>query len=416
MTGLLGKKLSHSFSPVIHRAFGNEDYRLFETDDPVGFLSSEPFSAINVTIPYKEAVIPHLDRLDEIAERTQSVNLIVRENNSLIGYNTDYDGLSQLLKHEGISLDGKKVLILGNGGAAKTAFLLAKDQKAAFVTKMVRRIKENDEVLFSQIDKVKEYDIIINTTSVGMFPNNQETLPFHLKDLPNAEAYIDLIYNPLNTGLMLEAKTLSIKASNGLYMLVAQAKRSHELANKVILPEPLTESIYVDLRRKSINLVLVGLPLSGKTMYMHLLAEKEHKTEADTDQMIEAASLMPITEIFRIHGEPYFRELEASTVENIYRLGNQIISTGGGMIENPNIMEKLKQNGVIIFLDKDPQMIMQNQIHNRPLIQSPEDVLKLYNRRKPLYEKYADITVKMGRPVSVIIAEIEAKLHEYLSH
>jgi shikimate dehydrogenase len=416
MDGLLGKKLGHSFSPAVHKAFGNTAYRLFETDDPVGFLSSQPFRALNVTTPYKETVLPVLEKLDDIALRTQSVNLILRENERLVGYNTDYYGLAALLRREGVSLSGKKVLILGNGGAAKTVFVLAKDQGACAITKMVRRIKENEEILFSEIDKVADYDIIINTTSAGMFPDNESKPPLPLDRFHKVRLLVDLIYNPLCTALMAQAKALGIPACNGLYMLIAQAKKSHELAGGNPVSDSFMEKIYRSLRKKALNIVFVGLPLSGKTLYMRKMAEMYHKTPVDTDQMIESESQTPISEIFRDHGEPFFRTLESAVIDRIYQLGNQIISTGGGMIENPEIMAKLKQNGVILFLDKDPQKIMQHDIHNRPLIQSPTDVLKLDARRRPLYEKYSDIVINVDKPKGEVVEEIEAKLNEYLSH
>lgn len=416
MDGLLGKKLGHSFSPAVHKAFGNTQYRLFETDDPVGFLSSQPFHGLNVTTPYKETVLPVLGKLDDIALRTQSVNLILRENDLLVGYNTDYYGLSALLRREGVSLQAKKILILGNGGAAKTVFVLAKDSMAAQVTKMVRRIKENDEILFTQIDKVADYDIIINTTSAGMFPDNENTPPVALERFEKLTFLVDLVYNPLCTTLMSQAKALGIPACNGLYMLVAQAKMSHELSGGTKITDSFMEKIYLSLRKKAMNIVFVGLPLSGKTLYMRQMAEMYHKTPVDTDQIIESESQSPISEIFRNHGEPFFRALEVEVINRIYQLGNQIISTGGGMIENPDIMAKLKQNGVIVFLDKDPQKIMDHDIHNRPLIQSPADVLKLDARRRPLYEKYADIIIKVDKPKRENMEEIEAKLNEYLSH
>jgi len=416
MDGLLGRKLGHSFSPTVHLGFGNHNYRLFETEDPLTFLKTESFRAINVTLPYKERVIPALDSLDDIAKATGSVNLILRQNDHLVGYNTDYYGLEMLLSHHRVSLQGKKVLILGNGGAAKTVFLLAKASGCLMATKMARHPHDIDEILFSEIDKVADYDIIINTTPAGMFPNNEEMPPIALEKMQHVTALVDLIYNPLQTTLMTQAIALGIASYNGLYMLVAQARKSHELSFETRLPESLVNKVYSNLKKRACNLVLIGLPLSGKTMYSRRLAEKYQKTPVDTDAMIEATSQMPISEIFRTNGEPYFRALETSTIEQIYRLGNQVISTGGGMIENPSIMARLKQNGILIFLDKDPQKIMQLKILNRPLIQTPEDILRLSEKRRPLYEKYADIAVKIEKPIEDIVAEIEVKINEYLHY
>jgi len=416
MDGLLGKKLGHSFSPAVHKAFGNPKYRLFETDDLEFFLKNEPFRAINVTLPYKEKVIPFLASLDDTARKTGSVNLILRKETGLIGYNTDYFGLSSLLERNHLSLTGKKILILGNGGAAKTIAALAEDRGCAVWTKMVRNPKENGEIRFSETDKVADYDILLNATPAGMFPDNEGMPPLRPEPFTRLEAVVDLIYNPLATRFLQAFHEGGIRTINGLFMLVAQARKSHELSLGSHLADALVETVAMNLEKRALNLVLVGLPLSGKTLYASRLADLYHKTPADTDAMIEKESRMPIHEIFRANGEPFFRHLEIQAIEAIYRLGNQVISTGGGMIENPDIMAKLKQNGVVIFLDKDPKEIMKLKIENRPLIQTPEDVQRLDEKRRPLYQKYADIRIDADRSIEENLEEIEARLHEYLHH
>jgi shikimate dehydrogenase len=408
--------LSHSFSPAVHKALGDEQYRLIETDDPKAFIQNESFSAVNVTNPYKEQLIPFLSELDPIGQMTKSVNLILRREDKLWGYNTDYYGLEALCRKEGLDLSGKNIVILGNGGASKTVAVLAKNHNAARVVKLVRHKKEKDEFLFSEIDKVLQCDIIINTTPVGMFPDNDVVPLVPLEKFPHLSAVIDLIYNPLRTNLLLSAKQLNIPAYDGLYMLVAQAQRSQELSKNEKIPDELVEKIYFDLRKKASNIVLTGLPLSGKSLYTRLLSERYHKTAVDTDLMIEAECQMPISEIFRVNKEPFFRAREVEVIDRIYRLGNQVVSTGGGMIENPDIMQKLRQNGLVIFLDKDPEKIKTLHIENRPLIQSPEDISKLDARRRPLYTKYADIIIKIEKSKTDTLKEIEEKIDEYLSH
>ena len=416
MDGLLGKKLVHSFSPMIHKAFGNHDYKLIETTNLNAFFASQAFSAINVTIPYKEKVIPYLTSLDEIAKRTQAVNMIIRKDSALLGMNTDYYGLEAMLEHYHLSLTNKKVLIIGNGGAARTAWILATDEGCRSATKIARRHRDSSDLLFSDIDKVLDCEIIINATPVGMFPNNANCLPFTLAKFIHLEAVIDLIYNPLATSLLINAHVLHIPIYNGLYMLVAQARKSHELTSGNQLPDSLVDQTFRQFQKQACNLVLIGLPLAGKSFLARQLATKYHKTLVDTDSRIEMASEMPISQIFQSHGEPYFRALEIEAIEHIYRLGNQTIATGGGMIENPDIMNKLKQNGVIIFLDKNPEEIMNLHIVNRPLIQSPDAIIKLASIRRPLYLKYADIIINPNQPLSAIFEEIEAKLNEYFNN
>jgi shikimate dehydrogenase len=416
MNGLLGKKLGHSFSPAVHRAFGNPDYRLFETNRVESFLRNETFRAINVTVPYKEKVIPFLDSLDEIAKRTGSVNLILRTEAGLKGYNTDYFGFSALLDRNRISLKGKKVVILGNGGAAKTVAAVAEDRGCSSWTKLVRKKRSPGELLFSDAERVSDGDVLINATPVGMFPDNDGMPPVPPEIFPHLSQVIDLIYNPLETRFLQAFRLQGIPTVNGLFMLVAQARKSHELSFGTRLTDDAVGKIAVDLEERVMNLVLIGLPLSGKTLLASLLADRFHKIPVDTDAMIEKESQMPIHEIFRMNGEPFFRNLEIDAIEKIYRLGNQVISTGGGMIENPDIMSKLKQNGLILFLDKDPREIMKLRIDNRPLIQSPEDILRLDEKRRPLYLKYADLHIDANRSPEENLEEIEVKIHEYLHH
>lgn len=416
MDGLLGKKLGHSFSPAVHKAFGNLKYRLFETDDLEGFLRKQKFHAINVTVPYKEKVLPFLTAMDPIARRTGSVNLMIQTPEGFVGHNTDYYGFSALLDRNGISLNGKKIVILGNGGAARTVAAVAEDRGCALWTKMVRKRKAEGEILFSENDAVADYDILVNATPVGMFPDNESVLPIQPEWFHRLSYAIDLIYNPLETRLLQAFRTQGVPTVNGLFMLVAQARKSHEKSFETTLSDDVVEKIVNDLEFRSLNLVFVGLPLSGKTMYAAQLADRLHKIPVDTDAMIERECRMPIHEIFRMNGEPFFRNLEAEAIEKVYRLGNQVISTGGGMIENPDIMSKLKQNGLILFLDKDPREIMKLRIENRPLIQTPEDVRKLDERRRPFYLKYADIRIDANRSIEENLPEIEVKIHEYLHH
>lgn len=416
MDGLLGKKLGHSFSPAVHRAFGNSDYRLFETARLESFLRNEPFRAVNVTVPYKEKVIPFLNSLDEVAQRTGSVNLILRRETGLMGYNTDYFGFSALLDRYGISLNGKKVAILGNGGAAKTIAAAAEDRGCSSWIKIVRKKRGPGEILFSEAQRAADCEVMINATPVGMFPDNDGIPPIQPEIFRNLTHAIDLIYNPLETRFLQAFRLQGVRTVNGLFMLVAQARKSHELSFDTHLDDKVVDQIALDLEKRVMNLVLVGLPLSGKTRYASQLAERFHKIPVDTDAMIEQESQMPIHEIFRMNGEPFFRNLEIGSIEKVYRLGNQVISTGGGMIENPEIMSKLKQNGLIIFLDKDPREIMKLRIDNRPLIQSPEDVLRLDERRRPLYTKYADIRIDANRSLEENLKEIEVKIHEHLHH
>lgn len=412
--GLLGRNLSHSFSPAVHQAMGVPRYRLFETRDVGFFLKNERFFAVNVTAPYKETVIPFLAKLDETARRTQSVNLIVREEKGLVGYNTDLYGFESSLRHHGVSLSGKKILVLGNGGVSRTVRAAAEDAGAASVLILARNPRGKGEIPFSESWKSADSEIVVNATPVGMFPENEGVLPLDPGIFSRAEFFFDLIYNPLETRMMSEFRHRGIPAVNGLFMLVAQAGRSQEIALGKNLPEDLVLRIAKNLRDRSLNLVLVGLPLSGKSVCARFLAESFRKTPVDTDAWIESECQMSISDVFRFHGEPRFRQKEVEIVDRIYRLGNQVIATGGGMIENPEIMAKLKQNGYVVFLDRNPEEIMKLDIEGRPLLRNPEDILRLAERRRSLYLRYADLVIGADGPIEGTIAEMEGRIHEHL--
>ena len=249
MFGLLGKTLNYSLSPVIHASLGDSNYQLWESNDLEQFMKSCHFEGMNVTIPYKEAIIPYLDGIDGIAKTIGCVNTVVKRDGQLIGYNTDYYGLFKLLQYHKIELKNKTVLIVGNGGAAKTATLLAHNLGAKIVTKICRKPRMDDEIFLTEITQVIDYEIIINTTPVGTYPHNDDSFLFSLLEFKKLEAVIDLVYNPLKTKLLIEAESLNIKTANGLYMLVMQAKAARELfTNDTNIDHQLAKKIYFDLR------------------------------------------------------------------------------------------------------------------------------------------------------------------------
>ncbi|HOW37338.1 MAG TPA: shikimate kinase [Bacillota bacterium] len=413
--GLLGKKLSHSFSPAVHRALGNPRYRLFETDNLDVFLKKTAFSALNVTIPYKEEILRFLDQKDDSVLRANAANLIVRTASGLIGYNTDYAGMSMMFQRDGVSLQGKSVFIFGNGGAAKTVAALAKNSGCAHLSIAARHPKDG-ELPMDGLSGPLGHEILINATPVGMFPENSGILPIDPAIFPQAVRYYDLIYNPLNTRSMQAFRSRGVMVQNGLFLLVAQAALSQEIVTGIKVSEETLFRVYQKTAFRAANVVLIGLPLSGKSSLAPALASRLEKIPVDTDSMIESELRMPITEIFRIHGEPWFRESEAEVVDRLYRSGNQVIATGGGMIENDRIMEKLHQNGFVVFLDKNPVEIAKLRAENRPLIPSPEAVLNLAERRRSLYLRHADWIIDPDRPEEEVITEIEAKLYEHFSH
>lgn len=415
MYGLIGEKLDHSFSIEIHNLFGNNDYKLYETNNLEAFLKSHKLQGANVTIPYKTEIIPFLDSIDNIAKKTMSVNTVINKSGKLIGYNTDYYGLNETIKYKHIKIKNKDILIFGNGSVSKTVIQLMQDLGAKNIVRLCRSKKSNIDYLFSDINHFLSYNIIINTTPVGMYPNNMDDTLVDLSKFNNVEYLIDLVYNPLRTKLIIEAEKLNIKATNGLYMLVMQAKKANELFFNKKNSMSAAINIYKKILNSQLNYVFVGLPLSGKSKYAKLFSDTSKKTIKDTDQLIEDKTGTTIPSIFVNKGEKVFRTYETSIVSELYQQHSLVISTGGGLIENTNSIELLKQNGVIIFLDKNPRLIAKKKIYGRPLLKDTNDILVLSKRRLPLYNALSDIKITINKDTNTHIKEIKEEIDEYIS-
>lgn len=416
MFGLIGKNITHSFSKEIHNLFGNNNYELFDIDKIDDFIKTNNLKGFNITMPYKTEIIPYLNLMDEIAKATNSVNTVIKENNQYFGYNTDYYGFIELLNYNRINIENKNVIILGNGGVAKTVCYALKTLKAKTIVKLGRNLKEDSEDLYGNYQKYSNFDMIINTTPVGMYPHNDEALLINLEKFDSLEVVIDLIYNPLRTSLLIKAEELNIKAINGLYMLIMQAKKAHELFLSCELPVNLANKVYRKLSKKLYNLVFIGLPLSGKSKYTKIMSEKMHKKAYDTDNLIENQIGMSIPQYFETHSEREFREVESRIVEDIYKLNNSIISTGGGLIKVKKNIDLLKQNGIIIFLDKNPESIAKKVIRGRPLIKKSSDILQLAKERMPIYKNSCDISIAINKDTVYHINEIKEKINEYINN
>lgn len=380
--GLLGGQLSHSYSPEIHAAFGDYEYRLFEMpeEDVAFFLSSNRFTAINVTIPYKKTVMPYLQEISEEAKKIGSVNTITRIPGGLRGDNTDYYGFSYMLDKAGISVTGKKCLILGSGGACMTAWAVVQDRGGIPV--VISRTGENNyENLFLHEDA----GVIINTTPVGMYPRNGES-PLDLTLFPHLTGVADMIYNPCRTALIQQAQQMGIPAVSGLSMLVAQAKRAAELFFGHPFPDSLIEEAEKKVRAQKENIILIGMPGCGKSVAGRALAELLGFSFADTDEEIERIDGRHPAEIIRQDGEQAFRAIEHTAAENLGRGSGCVIATGGGIVTREENYAPLHQNGTIVFLTRPLEELATG---NRPLTAS-HGVQALYEKRLPLYESWAD--------------------------
>lgn len=404
MYGLLGEHLPHSFSPQIHLALGNHDYNLFEVapENLEAFMKERKFNGINVTIPYKKAVIPYLDVVSPEAQKIGAVNTVTVRDGKLYGDNTDYFGFVYMLEKSGISVKGKKAVVLGGGGASATVQAVLRDFGAKEVIVVDLDTENNYKNLYLHYDG----EIIVNTTPVGMYPNNLKSL-VNLDDFKNLSGVLDVVYNPLKTKLILDAEERNIPCSAGLSMLVAQAKKAHEIFFDTKIETTVCEKIENILKKQMCNIVLIGMAGCGKSTIGKVLAEKLNKELVDTDQMIENVENMPIPEIIEKFGEVHFRNCENAAVNIAGKEKSQIIATGGGVITRPENYNSLKQNGIIVFINRDADLLPTN---GRPLSQM-HGVKALYEKRMPLYRQFADVEVDGNGTVEEvadrIIKEIE---------
>lgn len=409
--GLIGEKLGHSFSPQIHQALGCADYQLMPLDEKQfhNFMKEKSFSGINVTIPYKEAVFPYCDIISEKAQAIGAINTIkaITDENgktTLYGDNTDFDGVLYLLDKNGIDLAGKIVMILGTGGTCKTVTAVAKHCQAKKII-TVSRTGGNGFIDYSQCKEEKEVQVVINTTPVGMYPLVGEC-QVDLRNYPQLEAVVDVIFNPLETALLRQSRKLGIPAVNGLEMLVAQAKVAEEIFFANAISDQAIAGIYQKLKQEIGNLVLIGMPGCGKSTIGRQLAKRLNKKFIDSDVLIKEKANMEIADIFAQFGEGYFRKLEQDVVAEIGKEHGLVIATGGGVIRNEANIDALKQNGKIIFLDRTLEKLETG--NGRPLSTTEEAVKQLYAERYPLYQKYCDIKMENDGTVEEITAKILA--------
>lgn len=397
---LLGEHLSHSFSPQIHSLLADYSYSLKEVapHELSNFILSRNFDFLNVTIPYKKEVIPYLDSMSEEALAIGAVNTVKNmKDSSLVGYNTDCYGFEYTLKKSGISVQGKKVLVLGSGGASHPVkYVLKKHGAAEIVT--ISRSGENN---YGNLSKHKDTDIIVNTTPVGMFPNNEKS-PLSLDEFPLCCGVIDIIYNPLRTALLIDAERKNIANIGGLYMLVAQAKRAAEIFTEQSIDDGVIESIYQKINSQMQNVVLIGMPGSGKTTVGKLLAEQLGKVFVDADEEFNRVISASPSEIINEKGEPYFRELEHRVILELCKKNNSVISCGGGIIVLDKNYAPLHQNGIVFYLERDLEKLSTD---GRPLSQK-FGVEELYKRRHTLYLSFSDHRIDNNGNVDATVRNI----------
>ncbi len=419
--GLIGRTLVHSYSKEIHEALGRYQYQLFSLaeDEMPDFINARDFRGLNVTIPYKKDVIPLCDEVTDLARGIGAVNTLFWENASgigasesisqedkiLVGHNTDYEGFLYAASRAGIEFEGKGVLILGTGGTSLMARRAAADQNAAKIY-IASRHPETDPpsgseiqdagilstVSYDQLPEIADsIDVIVNTTPVGTFPNNMQQV-IRLKDFPGCQAVIDVIYNPFKTVLLLEAEKLGLKYTNGLPMLVAQATAAagYFLGTPGAFQKE-NQRIIKSMKQRMGNIVLIGMPGTGKSLIGKFLAELTGKTLQDTDAKIEEEAKMTIPEIFEKEGEAGFRDRESAICKKLGKERNLIIATGGGAILRPENVDALRQNGTLVHITRSIDKL---PTRGRPLSKNIETLKKMEAQRMPLYKAAADITFR----------------------
>ena len=418
--GLIGEHLGHSFSKQIQTRIAeienvkDYDYQLVELDKDEfkEFMEKKDFKGINVTIPYKKDVIPYLDEMDESAKAIGAVNTIINVDGKLKGFNTDFGGFLYMVKAHNVHMEGKKVLIIGNGGACAAVKAVCEHENANDIVIVSRSANRGaisyDEMYTSHLDA----DIIVNTSPVGMYPNIMNA-PVDVSWFHKLECVLDVVYNPILTRLCFEAQEADIKRVVGLEMLIAQAKYTFEIFENMSFDDSIIDEIKKEMLKDRCNTVLIGMPSAGKTTIGKMLEEKLGKEFIDLDNMIIAKAGKSIPEIFQESGETGFRAIETEVAIEASKMNNKIIATGGGVVKHKVNMDFLRLNGITIFIDRDIDKLISSD-PNRPLSSSKQALQQMYKERYPLYQKYAAYIAVNNANIEETVDDIVNTYHSIL--
>ncbi len=398
--GLLGRKLGHSYSPQIHHELASYEYQLYEKEPEAleAFLKSGAFDGLNVTIPYKKAVMPFLSEISPEAAAIGRVNTIVNRAGKLTGYNTDAFGFAWLLQKSGVEVAGKKALVFGSGGASVTVCHVLKSLGAEPVI-VISRSGENN---YENLDRHRDAKILVNATPLGMYPENG-TSPVDLTRFDAPSAVLDVVYNPARTALILQAEALCIPHASGLSMLVAQAKKACEYFTGEEISNTEIDRIERLLSSQMQNIVLIGMPGCGKSSIGKALSEALHRPFVDADAEIVRRAGCSIPEIFAKSGEPGFRKLESEVLADLGKASGTILATGGGCVTRPENYPSLHQNGRIVWLTRPLELLPTD---GRPMSQA-NPLEALWAARKALYEKFSDVQISNDRTLAACASAIE---------
>ena len=387
--GLIGAKLGHSYSPAIHARLGDYDYRLYERTEKafIELLASRRFRGLNVTIPYKVVAYEHCDALSDTAREVGCVNtLIVQGDGTLYGHNTDIGGFMALAKRAGVAIAGKKCAILGSGGTSLTARAACRRFGAREIVVVSRKGPVDYDALYRDH---ADAEVLVNATPVGMYPDNGRS-PADLSRLPRLTGVLDVIYNPDKTALILDAEARGIPCAGGLYMLVGQAREAAELFTGRAIPDAVTDAIYGELRGEALNLILIGMPGSGKSSVGRMLAARMGRDFVDCDAEIVKRAKTTIPEIFARRGEKAFRDMESAVIAEVCKEKSRVIATGGGAVLRPENVRAMRQNGVVVWVKRPLEAL---PMDGRPLSSGHAALEAMWLAREPLYRAAADAAI-----------------------
>lgn len=409
--GLIGAKLGHSYSRLIHQLVGGYAYALqplpTETEARA-FLQQRAFSAINVTIPYKKLALEYCDEVEPRAAAIGAVNTVVNRGGKLRGYNTDYPGFAYLLHRHNVSVAGKTVLILGTGGTHNTVAAVCKAEGAAQIL-TASRTARSGALSYAAAQQHPEVQIIINTTPAGMYPDNGSCL-LTLEGLQNLETVVDVVYNPFRTELMLRAQERGIPAYCGFEMLVAQAVYAAEKFQDKIYDEGVIDEVHSTLKRGISNVSLIGMPGCGKSTIGAALAARLEKNYVDVDAEIERRAGKPIPDIFAGEGEACFRRYEAEALAELAKQSGQVIACGGGVVKTPGNARALRQNGPVLWIRRPLEYLAMG---GRPLSTGRAALGAMLEQRAPLYSAACDAAINNGGQVDAAVAAAAQAFEQY---
>lgn len=410
--GLIGEKLGHSYSQMIHARLADYRYELKEVapERLDAFIEARNFRGLNVTIPYKQAVMKHCAELSPEAVEVGSVNtLIVRPDGSLFGHNTDIDGFIYMLRRGEIDPAGAKAVILGSGGTSLTARAALTRLGAREIVTVSRKGPVDYAALYAEH---ADAEILVNATPVGMYPKNGAS-PVELDRLPKVRGVADVIYNPEKTALILAAQAKGIPAVSGLSMLVAQAREAAELFAGHAIPAGRVEDIVSESGAQTLNLILVGMPGCGKSTLGQAVAAALQREFVDCDAEIVRRAGKSIPEIFAQDGEGAFRALESGVLADVCRGHGLVISTGGGAVLRAENRDAMRQNGRVCLIRRALALLPRD---GRPLSASEDAVARLWEARRAAYEAAADFPVENDGTVEEAAEKIREGFYEAAHH